>query len=71
MTPAGKHFAGRPSTDRPRQVRASAWLKPGRYKEDAAIVEQSWPMLNYEAVLTLLWIDDEIQDDDELWPGFA
>lgn len=46
------------------RVYASAWFVPGRYKHDAAIYEQSWPMPTYNAVITLLWIYDDIEEDD-------
>lgn len=68
-TQAGKYFAGRSNTNAPRRVRASAWFKPGRYRDDASIVEQSWPMPDYQAVLTLLWVDDDLEYEDETWPG--
>ena len=58
-------FQGRTARTTPKQVSASAWFEPGRYREDAAILEQSWAMPNYKAVLTLLWIDDDIEDEDD------
>lgn len=51
----------------PKRVRASAWFAPGKYRDDATILEQSWPLPRYNAVLTLLWIDDDIEEDDLLW----
>ena len=69
-TVAAAHFQGRSDRNTPKRIVASAWFKPGRYRDDATIVEQSWAMPSLRAVLTLLWIDDEIEDDDGLWPAF-
>jgi len=46
------------------RVYASTWFAPGRYNRDATIYEQSWLMPSYNAVLTLLWVADEIDEDD-------
>lgn len=48
----------------PERVDASAWFVSGRYETNATVLEQSWSMLQYNAVLTLLWIDDDIEDGD-------
>jgi hypothetical protein len=48
----------------PRRVSASNWFAPGKYREDATILEDSWAMPTYNAVITLLWIDEDIEDDD-------
>jgi len=47
------------------QIRAplESWLTPGNYRRDATLLEQSWPIPSYNAVLTLLWIDDDIEND--------
>jgi hypothetical protein len=47
------------------RVYASTWFAPGRYNPDAAIYEQSWTMPSYNAVLTLLWVADDIEEDDQ------
>lgn len=57
-------FRGRTIPADPRPVDASTWFAPGRYRSDARIQEQSWAMPNYNAVLTLLWIDDDIEEED-------
>ncbi len=62
---AALFFQGRIVQANPKRVRASAWLAPGRYRDDATILEQSWTMPNYDAVLTLLWIDDDLEDDED------
>jgi len=49
------------------RVQASVWFTPGRYKQNATILEQSIAMPAYNAVLTLLWIDDDLEEDDELY----
>lgn len=46
------------------RVYASSWFTSGRYRHDASIYEQSWPMPKYNAVLTLLWVFDVIEDED-------
>jgi IrrE N-terminal-like domain len=45
-------------------VYASTWFAPGRYNRDATIYEQSWSMPSQNAVLTLLWVADDIEADD-------
>jgi hypothetical protein len=65
---AASFFQGRTRLFDPERVDASAWFESGRYQSDATVVEQSWSMPQYNAVLTLLWIDDDIEDDD-FWPG--
>ena len=62
---AALFFQGRTIPTGPKQVDASAWLAPGRYRPDARIQEHSVAMPNYNAVLTLLWIDDDIEDDED------
>lgn len=47
-----------------KSVKASAWFTSGNYSETATIKEHSIAMPNYDAVLTLLWIDDELDGDD-------
>jgi hypothetical protein len=47
------------------RVYASTWFAPGRYNSDATIYEQSWSMPSYNAVLTLLWVADDIEEDDQ------
>ena len=55
---------------RPRQVAAEVWLAPGNHQQDATINEHTWLLHNYGNTLTLLWIDDEIEYEDndiDLW----
>ena len=49
------------------RVYASTWFVPGKYHPDAMIYEQSWPMTKYNAVLTLLWVADVIEDEEDIW----
>lgn len=69
---AAGFFLGRVVHSKPKRVPASAWFNPGRYRTDAVIVEQSWAMPQYNAALTLLWVDDDIEDgldyEDGDWP---
>ncbi|MCZ7570772.1 MAG: ImmA/IrrE family metallo-endopeptidase [Ardenticatenaceae bacterium] len=62
---AASFFRGRPISTAMRQVKASVWLASGEYQSSAYIQEQSWVMPNYNAVLTLLWIDDDIEEDSD------
>ncbi len=64
-TCAGRMFAGLQVKDGWHDARASDWLREGRYARDAIIKEWSVNMPNYRAVLSLLWIEDEIYPTDE------
>lgn len=48
------------------QVPVSAWMRPGQYHPNATIAEQSLAMPNYNSVLSLLWVNETI-DGDEDW----
>ncbi|MCI0564344.1 MAG: ImmA/IrrE family metallo-endopeptidase [Nitrososphaera sp.] len=48
----------------PRRVPASAWFAKGQYDDSAQIVEHSWHLESYDAVLTLLWVDDDVAGGD-------
>ena len=50
-----------------KRVHTSAWLTDGNYHEDASILEQSWALSSVNNILTMLWIDDDISDDDDYW----
>jgi hypothetical protein len=62
---AAKLFQGTSISNEQKPVAASVWFTPGKYRSDAIIQEQSIPMPSYDAVLTLLWIDDDIEDEEE------
>jgi len=47
-----------------KKVQASAWFTPGRYRDNARLLEHSIAMPAFDAVLTLLWVDEELEDDD-------
>jgi hypothetical protein len=64
---AASFFQGRTARPSPKRVDASAWFEPDRYRSDATVVEQSWTMPQYNAVLTLLWVDDDIEDENGFW----
>jgi hypothetical protein len=64
-------FKGRRTPGRPTSVDASCWLAPGGFKKDALIKEDSWSFPNYNAVLTLLWIDQDIESEYELRESFT
>lgn len=50
-----------------RRVNMSAWIDTDRYRSSCTVLEQSWSMPNYGAVLTLLWVDDDISEDNDFW----
>lgn len=67
-THAAALFDGRSTSQKPRRIKASAWFSSANVREDATIVEQSWIFTEYGSTLTLLWVDDDIEDfetDDE------
>ena len=61
---AHKLFQDPAFPSRSKKVPASAWFINGKFKNDATIQEFSIPMPNYNSVLTLIWIDDVIDDDE-------
>lgn len=61
---ASLHFKNREIPRRGRSVQANAWLDLGPYRRDAYIFEQSLAMTSFNAVLTLLWVDDDIEPED-------
>jgi hypothetical protein len=64
-------FAGKAVPPRLTRVDASCWLAAGRYKDDAMILEESRGLPTYNAVLTLLWIDQDIEREWEPRERFA
>jgi Zn-dependent peptidase ImmA (M78 family) len=61
---AASFFQGRSIPSSQRNISASVWLAPGHYRKNARIKEQALAMPNYNSVLTLLWIDEDIEDED-------
>ena len=53
----------------PRRVAPDVWFARGKHDAEARIVEHSWSMPSYNAVLTLLWVNEDLYDGDEnfLW----
>lgn len=49
-----------------RRVPMSAWFASGRYRAGSTLLEQSLAMPAYDAVLSLLWIRDEIEEDEDV-----
>lgn len=49
------------------KVKLEAWAAPGQYHSHATIHEESWHFASHDTVLTLLWGEDDIFDEDELW----
>lgn len=51
----------------PVSVPASAWLvNDRRIRKNLRLIEQSWPMPNYNSVISLLWLNDAL-DEDDFW----
>ena len=63
-TPAGLYFHRGAISDQPRRVQAEAWLRRGTLGRQTTLLEQSIPLPNYRAVLTLLLIDEDSAEDD-------
>jgi Zn-dependent peptidase ImmA (M78 family) len=59
-TIAAEFFRRKPMQLLPGRVDARSWLEPGRFREDAMIKEHSVAMPNFDAVLSLLWVEDDI-----------
>lgn len=59
---AGEFFEdGKEYTSR-EDVEAGSWLAEGRHSEDAMISEETVVMPNYNAALSLIWINEDILD---------
>ena len=63
-TLAVRAFQGASIPSKPSQVPISAWMRSGRYSPRATLSEQSLAMPNYNSVLSLIWINEVIDDDD-------
>jgi len=57
---ASSFFEGKPVPARAEHVDASTWFAPGRFRRDGLIIEHSFAMPAYNAVITLLWVDQDI-----------
>jgi hypothetical protein len=64
-------FADKTVPQRPTRVDASCWLAAGRYKDDATVLEESRSLPTYNAVLTLLRIDQDIEREWEPRESFT
>jgi Zn-dependent peptidase ImmA (M78 family) len=62
-TNAIRAFQGGTVSAKPCQVPISAWMRPGHYSPRATLSEQSLAMPNYDSVLSLIWINNVIDDD--------
>ena len=49
------------------RVALDTWAAPGKYNHHATIQEESWVFNRHNAILTLLWVDEEIYEEDDLW----
>jgi Zn-dependent peptidase ImmA (M78 family) len=57
---ASSFFEGKPVPARAEHVDASSWFAPGRFRSDGLVLEHSLAMPAHDAVITLLWIDQDI-----------
>ena len=48
-------------------VHADIWFDNRKLDDNAQIMEHSWPMPRHNAVLTLLWQDEDITGEDDDW----
>lgn len=62
---AAQLFAGKPMPATTKRVSADAWLRPGSYDPGAFIQENSWSIDSANAVMTLLWVDEDIYESDD------
>jgi hypothetical protein len=58
-------FSGKQLPSDMRSVLASAWIDSPRLSSRTRIQEQSWGFKNYGSVLTLLWLDDAFEGEEE------
>lgn len=66
LTVATRCFDGEMTQALPRRVKAAAWLAGGPYPPQATLIEHAWAMPAYDAVLSLLWIDRDLQRTEPL-----
>jgi len=62
-TIAIEFFEGRKLPSHPTAVEASCWLAQARFDQDSMIQEDSRALPAHDAVLTLLWIDKDIEPE--------
>jgi len=60
---ASYFFRGYDIPKRQGKIPVETWFTPGKYSPGATIIEHSIAMPKYNSVLTLLWIDDDIDDE--------
>jgi len=63
-TGAFELFQGSSVSADPLRVCADLWLPAGRVASSATVLEQSMRLTNYNAVVSFIWIDDEIDRDE-------
>jgi len=64
-TYANDCFHQEPVPAKPQPVPANAWLYPNGLNDDTKVWEESTPLPNYDAVLTLLYLREPIDGHDE------
>lgn len=64
-TRAAMISGGQDAPSQMKQVPVSAWFTGGRYRAESTLLEQSVAMPTYGAILSILWIPDDIEDDED------
>lgn len=62
-TIADRIFRGEKPRGPAKRVPASSWLSGTSIREDARLLEQSWTIPSCDSAITLLWVDEDIDDD--------
>lgn len=62
-----RYFEGKSLPTTATRVHADTWLRSGNYNRDASVQEQSWSIDSINAVLTLLWVDGDLEEEDDVW----
>jgi hypothetical protein len=57
-------FEGKAPPKEMKRVFAQAWFTDGKVNGEAQLYEQSFAMDRYKSVVTLLWLDQDIEHED-------
>ena len=61
-------FSSRPVPNEPRSIEASLWIQSNAIIPEAQLQEQSRFLPYYESVISLLWLDQRIEQDSRRRP---
>ncbi len=62
---AADFFSGKGVPPGMQTVLASAWLKDSRFESTTTIKEECRPLPRYDTTLSLLWIEQDIEDIED------